>query len=117
MGKTTSYSSPKLSDDSSKTTTYESTKTTKVSSYDSSKASSYESEQKVSPSETNLNKIKALIISYLEVCQKIEDTEFALVELKTKRDVLKDRISACPNADKFIEALGFKKDSDNKTKR
>ena len=122
MGKSTSYSSPKSAWDTNKSTSYESTKSSKTSSYDSSKVNdsskttSYESKTS-SKVNNELNRIKELINDYFEICQKIEDAEFSLVELKTKRDVIRDRILACPNADKFFEMMGLTQDPKKPTKR
>jgi hypothetical protein len=116
MGKSTSYSSPKSAWDTNKSTSYESTKSSKTSSYDSSKTTSYESKTS-SKVNNELNRIKELINDYFEICQKIEDAEFSLVELKTKRDVIRDRILACPNADKFFEMMGLTQDPKKTTKR
>ena len=121
MGYSNSYSSSKTSGGSSKTTSYESGK---VSSPTSPKSNGYDSSKVSAPSSSSsssakgkLGDIKRLLVSYLDLCQEIENKEAELEKLKVKRDELKEKIAAHPQAATITDILSTMKGPKNSTKR
>ena len=120
MGYGNSYSSSKTSGGSSKTSSYESGK---VSSPVSSKASSYDSSKVSTPSSSSvsakgkLGDIKRLLVAYLDLCQDVENKEAELEALIQKRDEMKAKIAAHPQASTITDILSTMKAPKNSTKR